>query len=1000
MDGVTRHHHHHDHHASTSRRDQEAGKKCRERDEPARTGGHYAARSNQWTANPTNQISNALNSTRKRSQSLEFKPNGSETPKLSSAEFPPLLVQRRSTTTSLHLITAEQADCSEKAVSKYSSGSVWSQAHISKTSHPASPRRVVNPWMQQRPHPNLAAQDMETKTVVVQKPVAWSQVLVRPPPSSSRQATSSTTTQTVPFSPPINPSAETAKSRIGAVTVVNHQTTLSASHASYTAAVTTPTLLSLKSKVTHAVAQTNVSMSEFFGAGSLNASSPSLPSRALAPAATQSNMRIPTINELLPTDSRIQSQSQPQYQPHQPPTPQLGPNPFETMGHNAPVPLSVIGPPVSPLYHQQLRHMHQQQHLNHFSSQSTTGIIGRTTTPRGFCSDRYGKKLSVFAVPFVPGGSVGEVSSLGGCSDRGGSSNPFASSYRGSLDDMETSSSLKKANMQSRHSRKNRNTNEIDYYFSEDEDMNESSTSAGHMFHSNVSGSPHFFRFPNHLNSPSVSYAASVSGSSSVHPNEVDADMEEADAMSISSEESVEFVINEGARCLPLFITDAAADFFGVANNGGDGRAKVAGQPISRSFSVQPQQTVRNPVVGRNEGRSGKDATLAGPRKRSVSVHAAPPTIFRDVGSSRTMHFQQQPMFSWNQPVSLSASKVQSSNASESGGNNGALMSLLNGPAQKPSPSPSVTSSYSARMGRSHRRHSHTHQYGRGKQRTIVSHSHVRRSKSISDVKAKSSGNPPSFSSINPSDISALHSMSLNTDLSNLSTTDGQCAPAGSSASSTSGQTLSLPFLPSLPNLSRFEFSKRFYMDLELPWQYRQLNRPRKTAQVRRSRARVSSTSEVMGVIANDASAFRIAAQKHGSIGVEAEGPDFLLMRTSSLPSLLPKSVADGLGLSVARTVGASNTTLIDDDDVPSGCATEVSSPLDVVEYPTSWNDSSDLIMGVARMHLTDETKTLSARMMEFSSFGVTELQEMRKPTRTASGGIFRSISHLFYSIS
>ncbi|KAJ3221625.1 hypothetical protein HDU81_010513 [Chytriomyces hyalinus] len=674
------------------------------------------------------------------------------------------------------------------------------------------------------------------------------------------------------------------------------------------------------------------------------------------------------------------------------------------MGINAPVPVSVIGPPVN---HNRNNAMGYKQ----YTSNNQPSIVATHTVYNTYGSGfnrqarglSNGKRLSAFAAPFVPGGYDTNLGGTGGVyhgrgySGASSSSTFMQPSYRGSVDDMEVSaSSWKKSISESRQSRKKRQ-NGLDYYYSEDEDWNETANSvgkdrAGTGFLAGLGSS-----------SPTMSYTASAT-CPSVHPDDDGRNPDgfdgDADKMSISSEESVEFVINkETARCLPLFLTE------------GVNHLDLDAARLKRSASASANRNQGceggNLYQPAGWGATEQKSTLA--RKRSVSVSATPPTIFREVGLHQTRraeqyaqqlyyHGQQQQQqqfqsqthqaFAWNpngtvskpqpsQPLANHSSSVSNKTSGS------ALRSFLNASSAGGS-----GISNPARTGRSQRRHSNTHQQlpGRPSQRNSRHpKTTVRRSLSISDVKTK---NDAPLCAIEGAVLNALASMSVKCDAKDkpVVSSGADALKVQDSVPTNLANPLSqLPPSLTLPNLSRFEFqfSKRYWMDLEIPVQYRtgpnvlQRTQARKTAEIRRYRNRVSSSSECISTeFAENSTSSSVPTGQH--VGQTSHEDPLLLMRTASEPSLLSRSLAAGASEKMLEdcSLHSSHTLLAESFEDTSFCGTDGSmsgsaslvessealSPADSFESPYKFgcrddtllrlDTQTDLVMGLQDMCL------------------------------------------------
>ncbi|KAI8838693.1 hypothetical protein BJ741DRAFT_111679 [Chytriomyces cf. hyalinus JEL632] len=863
--------------------------------------------------------------------------------------------------------------------------SAWASingSHGAKLVQPTTHQTPSNPWKSGPPSTATPSVPYLSTANVHRPPATFSQVLSRPlntnPTSvssaSTTTTTTSTTTQTIPFSGGDQCSASTLLAHQGQIEGTLHVLT---PQAPYATARTEPIALSIHSKIAHVGTMTNVSMAEFFGNGTLN---PVFPQQQQQPhlrngpyqPVTDPTHRIPA---MLPVSS------------------------IAMMGINAPVPVSVIGPPVNHNRNNTMGYKHQYPTNNQPSTTHTvynTYGSGFNRQARGLPN---GKRLSAFAAPFIPGGYNANPGASGvyhGRDYSDASSSTFMQpSYRGSVDDMEVSaSSWKKSISESRQSRKKRQ-NGLDYYYSEDEDWNETANSVG-KYRAGTG-----FLAGLGSTSPAMSYTASAT-CPSVHPDDdgrIPDDFDgDADKMSISSEESVEFVINkETARCLPLFLTE------------GVNHLDVDAARLKRSASASANRNQgcesSNLYQPTGWGATEQKSTLA--RKRSVSVSATPPTIFREISSHQTrraeqyaqqlyyhgqqqqqqqFHSQAHQAFAWNPNGSVSKPQASQppTNHSSTVSNKtsgSALRSFLN------ASSAGVSGILNpARTGRSQRRHSNTHQQlpGRPSQRTSRhTKTAVRRSLSISDVKTK---NDAPLCAIEGAVLNALASMSVKCDLKDkpVFSSGFHTLKLQDSVPLNLANPLQLPPSLTLPNLSRFEFqfSKRYWMDLEIPVQYRigpnvQRTQARKTAEIRRCRNRVSSSSECISTeFAENSTLSSVPTGQH--VGQPSHEDPLLLMRTASEPSLLSRSLAAGASEKTLEdcSLHSSHTLLAESFEDTSFCGTDGSvsgsaslvessealSPSDSFESPYKFgcrddtllrlDTQTDLVMGLQDMCL------------------------------------------------
>ncbi|KAJ3030135.1 UNVERIFIED_CONTAM: hypothetical protein HDU68_010057 [Siphonaria sp. JEL0065] len=614
--------------------------------------------------------------------------------------------------------------------------------------------------------------------------------------------------------------------------------------------------------------------------------------------------------------------------------------------------------------------LHQQRQQQSLQSSNLSSALSSTSTllqtqsqqPQPCCpSKTVAKRLSAFAQPFIPTPIFNnpplpppgyqqqqqqqqQLRQRGGYNATSGVGFPiqsqypgyggfnYSSGYRGSRDDMEGVfvGSLKKSNLlQSRHARKNRN-NELDYYYSEDEDLNESSSS-----NNNNNIMTRRYQNPASYLTASSPTVSNSTYSASIHPTESTEDDldDDEDKMSISSEESVEFVLSkEGARCLPLFLTSGLEQ---KQQQGGRMNSRsLSESPVNRgglmmgitTASLGPNNKAPVPPNYYNLGNEAlwnTNSDTPTKRTRSVSATATPPALSRTVNLNAV---QQQPQFQQHQtifrwipapssmiggglpwPPNGSCASQATGQSPSSSTTTSTLKSVLN---SGNSPAANV-----ARI-RAPRRHSHTMHIRNSKQARPPLHSHIRRSLSISDVKTKSVNGGTSSSvtplkAIDGSVLSALASMNLNS-----------CASAGSPVKTSQQQQQNqssklsvtmLNFQSCIPTHARFEFSKRYYMDLEIPSQYHQQhqlsgsNRFRKTAQIRRGRPRVSSsTTTVKGVPLLDGASTAQGVQQtqtqqrqQQQERLEQHRDDdmsLMLIRTASEPSLLTHALPGNAG--------------------------------------------------------------------------------------------------------
>ncbi|KAJ3205938.1 cell division control protein [Entophlyctis luteolus] len=420
---------------------------------------------------------------------------------------------------------------------------------------------------------------------------------------------------------------------------------------------------------------TNISMGEFFGTGTLNPRivSESIPSRAsAAPAATP----LYTENAGSPWKSAS---------PPAPLIPLIQPNIATAAATSSPltgasVP-AVVAVSALPVANSQLNNFiilqqqYQQNLMKAAAEAAAAASLSAVPTEPFITGSSQGfrpKKLSAAAQPFVP-------------------STFDTDSPRRSRDDMVDVGTpgvvTRKLNMQSRHSRKRNDT--FDYYYSEDEDHERGTT---------IRDSEH----------PSRSSAARdvpvISAMISRH--------RDIDAMSITSEDSVEFVLNEeGMRSLPGFLQEAG------------GTASPAEPPASesaRSLSARPKNDsafVTNTEI---------NAVFARHRSVSMDEMSVPPVLAQ---RSRVGGGIGEVGFASSLAIGLGGVRRNAAKAApdeDSRMPHATLRGLLlerTGGARA-----DLLTNHGQQQPQSHRRHTHTFQRKQ-------SRGHMRRSLSIADVR-------------------------------------------------------------------------------------------------------------------------------------------------------------------------------------------------------------------------------------------------------------------------
>ncbi|KAJ3131062.1 hypothetical protein HK100_006885 [Physocladia obscura] len=711
----------------------------------------------------------------------------------------------------------------------------------------------------------------------------FSQVLAR---SSVTPATSLTTTmtQTIPF-----------------VLPKNHHMLRRLNHNGYSISAISSQHVQHRPlkplETSHVGTMTNVSMAEYFGNGTLNRNSNS-------ECVSSSSVQLPlSYNEVVA--KTIPSSS------IQPVVLQIPSSiAAQSVVSAVPPPPPLCSPPTSSdekLNHfAHLQKLHQQNMLKKASESAVVGT----------------KKLSASAQPFVPSGNTAVLEHMmfGGLSRPvvpSYGSMPFYnqyhnSSYRGFRDDMEA--------------RKNHN-NDLDYYYSEDEDLNDPVAAIkkrmpASSFQQTAVNQP--------VISPSQANSCAYSASTMCNEDFEELDIDGTDKMSIGSNDSVEFVMNnEGTTCLPGFLA-AVAD--------------SVGRGSTRSLSASPGTL----WVNQNSTSSTAMSNVRRIRSASVSVSTGMPpalvrgnlaNIYQPPSFLNDQQQYDQQIFKWGLPSVLPPSvnqtlyqKPQMGQPMNSGGGS-TLRSFLSGNGFV---SPTATSASSApvptRIGRSvQRRHSNTtrHKQSQPLQRSTPLHHQSRRSLSISDgIKNIHRSSITPLKAIDGSILSALASMRISATTSAAESTARPAEPPTKATNVFSDlhqpplSTSMFPIsqLPQIPHTSRFEFySKRYYMDLafsdrqQMQLQSRNVaGAYRKTAQIRRTRAVVAAKIPQTRVPQSSLKVAEIGSiileNSVGSGGDEMGGQDLealVLVRTASEPSLLSRGVtghicvtADDCGIS------------------------------------------------------------------------------------------------------
>ncbi|KAJ3071255.1 hypothetical protein HDU98_005601 [Podochytrium sp. JEL0797] len=323
--------------------------------------------------------------------------------------------------------------------------------------------------------------------------------------------------------------------------------------------------------------------------------------------------------------------------------------------------------------------------------------------------------------------------------------------------------------------------NGFDYYYSEDEDLNDP-TMPPAPSQSYPAPPPPFQPSPHVIPSPSPA----ISGSTFATSNEpLEADSED-DRMSVTSEESVEFVLSTKSSLLPLFLTE-----------GNRRRRLRSGGAEVRSLSASPMNR------GAGGGESGK-------RNRSVST--------TQTGAKQ----QPDAIFKWIPPPRGTGAVV-------------AGKGVAAGAA--------VTTGVASRNVGSQRRHS---QSTRNVRHVRGSTAFRRRSLSISDAPGMGSKNGP-VAPIGGSIVDAMQRMRV-CDEPRVSVATAFCSQ--------------------VPTHQRFEFTKRYYMDLEIPSRYSGVREGRKTAEIRRGRMGVRGVVQQAPLLIRTASEPYLVSRGQQSVGV------------------------------------------------------------------------------------------------------------------------------------